>query len=207
MEEMISKIKIIKDKASSLQDEFAKKFQIREEEIPVSIFGMIYNNASLAYDLVSYYDELISTSRLNKDKISKKEFKKQMNERIIGVTKFSLFISILSSIEHGIRRYSFENGYIKKLKTPFSEIVKNSNKISENDKKIWEDIIYLRNRCVHHNAISGSDKVIFIPESHTLELKKDSMIKSGRLDIFIDATSWALDNYKVWCENIEKEKE
>jgi len=170
-------------------------------------FGMIFNQATLTFELLNFYYEVwkIPHSSTPSDI---DETKEENGERIIVITRWC-FIGSISAIEHCTKEIikntskpefqEIKNMILKGDRIYLSTIMKQSydaKLIDENDYTQWDALIFLRNSAVHNNSISDKNETLKIGDVEFL-CTKGAMLK-GKLDTLLKLTDISSDLYFKW---------
>lgn len=204
--EILNQIVQLREKAHNHGEEVAKLIGAQPSEIPVGVFGMIFNKLTLGLELLSYYYD--AWEKAIHTKYSSVEEAKQENaQRVILIQKM-IFLDAMSSIEFCLKEY------IKKSPQKISSftdriylrrIMKQSETqgvISNPEFTLWEGTIELRNALVHNNGVSEKTRTYNYP-SCNLNLQKGKMIQ-GNLKLFPNLIDWLLDSIKYWIHEMHK---
>jgi len=196
----------LRQKAYDYGHEVASAIGIQPNEMPASMFAMLFNKFTFALELLSYYYKTW-TSQTTTNASSVEEAKQENHERIVMLQRM-VFTETVSSVEYCFKDYvAMHPDKIGRFtgRIYLRNIMKRSKDhklISDSDFSLWEGIIELRNALVHNNAVSEKSKSYSFPQC-ILVLEKGKGI-SGNLKLLPQITDWLLDSSKSWIIEIHK---
>jgi len=174
-------------------------------------FSMIFNDVTLAVELLSYYYSRWSKPRNHSTSEERERARQENAERVIAALKY-LFVFSLSAMEYNARKsieaYPSNSTAHNLLATKpryrnLASIMKKSwkqNLISEDTFEEWETIIYIRNKLVHNNG--QADKTgSYTIDGLIIETVENEMMK-GKLNFFSTLTDLAVDRYFNWMKEL-----
>jgi len=166
--EILNQIVQLREKAHNHGEEVAKLIGTQSHEMPVGVFGMIFNKLTLGLELLSYYYDAWEKASHTKCS-SVGEAEQENAQRVILIQKM-IFLDTMSSIEFCSKEYikkspqkigSFADRiYLRKI----MERSKAQSVISDSEFTRWEGTIELRNAIVHNNGVSEKTKTYSYPK-------------------------------------------
>lgn len=170
-------------------------------------FTFIFNDATLAAELLSYYYSRWSKPHIHLTPMQLKAARLQSGQRVMATLKY-LFVFSLSAMEFSakkwIKAYPNDSKAHNLLETnprhtSLKTIMTKSNTqelIGEDTYKEWKHIIDIRNLVVHNNAIADKTNTYTI-DGLIIETSEDKMMK-GKLDFYFTLTDLTVDRYYEW---------
>ena len=174
---------------------------------------MIFNNTTLTLELLTYYFQIWRKPpppSLSKDEIER--LRKDNAQRVLTITKWA-FVSALSLIEYSAKETLkiVNDESFKKLREKLqrgepvylSAIMKRSQEtelMDEEQYRIWQTLIKIRNVIVHNNAISDINAEFKIDDMKITFIKGE-MLK-GKLDFFVKLLEITIEQWKKWLHAI-----
>ena len=219
MEKLLKQVWNIRNICKEYDKEICKILKIKNnaEDSRTGCFAMIFNQATLTFELLDYYygkwDDSNQLPFLTKEE--KQQTIKENGERCMEISKM-LFIASISSIEFSIKKSvllypksELCKFYLEKQKNnkfiSFYKIITEKSKhfITEKEKKSWKFLITVRNNTVHNNSISNKYEKIKI-NNRDFEIEKEKMMQ-GKLDHYILLTTEAIARYYYWIKKFDKD--
>ena len=93
----------LRNKAHNTGENVGKLLAISTNEIPVSVFGMIFNKLTLGLELLSHYYDAWG-KKSNTKCLSVKEARQENAQRVIMIQRM-IFVETMSSIEFCTKEY------------------------------------------------------------------------------------------------------
>ena len=197
----------IRDKAKKYGNEIAGLYQVEPHELPANVFGMAFNDITLALELLDHYYKIWGDPT-TKISTTIEDTKKQNAERVVAIQKM-VFIGIMSSIEFCGKQLTNQLAsnlgdfkgriYLRKI----MERSKENKIISDSIFNQWEGVINLRNTMVHNNGISEINMVYKYPKCE-LKMVAGKMTQ-GNLRLFPGLTDWILEAIRNWFKTIKSQ--
>lgn len=175
-------------------------------------FGMVFNHATLCYEILSYYHSLWKGPRPVVAEPERVIIIRNNAERCIMVGR-DFYIHALSSIEYSakasVNYYGKTSPVYHLIKAQGQQRIylgaimqrsKNSGLISNGDYGDWDNLIDIRNCVIHNNAIPDDDKVISIGKVKVTAEKEKPF--QGNIATFPGLTEVAVDRYFSWIKAV-----
>lgn len=214
MEKLVKQVWNIRNICKGYDKKLCKILKIKNsaEDSRTGCFSMMFNQATLAFELLDYYYGKWNNS--NKLPLLTEEEKrrtiKENGERCMEISKM-IFIASMSSIEFSVKKsillypkselckFYLEKQKNNKFVSFYKIMIKKSKYfMTEKENKSWEFLITVRNATVHNNAFSNKSEKIKI-NGRNFEIKKDKMMQ-GKLDHYVFLTEKVIDSYYNWVK-------
>ena len=200
MKDVLKEYRDLRGKAQTHGNQVSNALGIQTHEMPAGVFGMVFNDLTLALELLYYYFNIWGKQTTTAC-ASVEEARTQNAQRVIAIQKM-VFIATMSSFEfcakecinNNPQRLGSLHGrvYLKGI----MEKSKDNSIIPHSDFTLWEGVVNLRNALVHNNGISEIDAVYNYPQC-TLTMENGKMTQ-GDLRLFSGLTEWVLDSMRSW---------
>jgi len=172
-------------------------------------FNTVFNHITLILELLSHYYRIWSRAPPYVDEAKIMRMRRENAERVLEITKWA-FISALSSMEYALKELlkasdravsiqqlqRLRRKLLEGKKVYLRNIVKSCRAvgiIDDEQYKVWECLIEVRNAVVHNNAVADKDAEYRIG-NFTVTFSKGETLK-GRLDFFVKLLQVAVEHY------------
>jgi hypothetical protein len=202
LKEVLEEVLELRAAGERFQVDLAQKHGAGEGGAPLGAFGMVHNDATMAFELLNFYFDLWGKLRPGPD-TEVARVKRENGERVVNISKW-LFVQTLSAIEYSAKTACAAEAGLLPLgggRIYLRKIVESSRQegwINDQESQDWDGVVEIRNSVVHNNAIADVNRNVVLPNT-TLELVDGEMIR-GDLLSFVRLTSWSVEAFSRWSD-------